>query len=179
MEDGASTKCVADSDENNDKKTYLFAFKLLWFQCKQAYTNTNVQIWSIWYAVGLCGYLQVICYIQVLWTNIDDKQEVILRIRLFFLLNRYTFIFIFYFKDIWNGAVEACITLLGAGVALLAGYLHSEKLSRRQILWSLVVLSICEGCSILLASQTPYRNVSYVGYLLFCVLYSFTITVAR
>ncbi|KAJ6636071.1 Thiamine transporter 2, partial [Pseudolycoriella hygida] len=79
---------------------------------------------------------------------------------------------------IWNGAVEAVITLLGAGVALLAGYLHSTKLNQRRSLFTLMFLAACEGSALLLASSTPHRTVSYVGYLIFCVLYSFTITVA-
>lgn len=80
---------------------------------------------------------------------------------------------------IWNGAVEAVITLLGAGVALLAGYLHSTKLNQHRSLFALMFLAACEGSAILLASRTPIRTVSYIGYLIFCVLYSFTITVAR
>lgn len=40
-------------------------------------------------------------------------------------------------------------------------------------------LAACEGSAILLATLTPHRTVSYIGYLIFCVLYSFTITVAR
>lgn len=71
------------------------------------------------------------------------------------------------------------ITLLGAGVALLAGYLHSSKLNQHRSLLALMILASCEGCAILLAASTPHRNVSYIGYLIFCVLYSFTITVAR
>lgn len=79
MEDNPSKKFMANTDEviEEAKKPYMFAFQILWFQCKRAYTNTNVQIWSIWYAVGMCGYLQVICYIQVLWGNIDSEQKVI------------------------------------------------------------------------------------------------------
>lgn len=133
------------------------AFHILWHQFRAGYTNRTVQLWSVWYAIGMCGYLQVIAYIQVLWTTIDSGQEMI-----------------------WNGAVEALITLLGASVALLAGYMRADTLTdRRRVLWALVGLSICEAMAILLAAWTPHRNVSYVGYLVFCVLYSFTITVAR
>lgn len=52
------------------------AFRLLWSQFRSAYTNVNILLWSLWYAVAMCGYLQVISYIQVLWTEIDNSQEV-------------------------------------------------------------------------------------------------------
>lgn len=131
------------------------AFGLLWSQFCRAYGQPDVLIWSLWYAIGMCGYLQAISYVQVLWMSIDNRPVVV-----------------------WNGAVEAINTLLGAAVALLAGYLHSDLLSRAQLLWSLVVLSLCQGSAILVASQTTVRAVSYCGYAVFYVLYSFTITVA-
>lgn len=53
-----------------------FAFQLLWSQCRRSYSNYTVQLWSVWYAVAMCGYLQVIAYIQVLWREIDSSPEV-------------------------------------------------------------------------------------------------------
>lgn len=106
--------------------------------------------------MGMCGYLQAVSYIQVLWMHIDNSQSLV-----------------------WNGAVEAVNTLLGAGVAILAGYVYTDRLSRVAVLWMLVVCSVCEGGALVLASQTTLRIVSYIGYLLFYVMYSFTITVAR
>lgn len=132
------------------------SFRLLWSQFCGAYRNADVLIWSIWYAVGMCGYLQAISYVQVLWTAIDRRENAM----------------------IWNGAVEAINTLLAAVAALLAGHLHSERLTRVQLLGSLIVLSCGQGASILVASQTDDRNVSYVAYGVFYVLYSFTITMA-
>lgn len=131
-------------------------FLLLWFKLRSAYSNSAVVTWSIWYAMGMCGYLQAISYIQVLWLEIDSSQPVA-----------------------WNGAVEAVNTLLGAGVSLLAGYVYTDRMSRVTVLGILVVCSLCEGGALVLASQTTLRVVSYVGYSLFYVMYSFTITVAR
>lgn len=133
------------------------AFQLFGSHFKSAYTNYNVLIWSIWYAVAMCGYLQIISYIQVLWTNIDEKTNEI----------------------IWNGAVEACITLLAAAVAIVAGYIHIEKMNEKWKLFALLILSIFEGMAIILASTTMNIYISYLGYMIFCILYSFTITVAR
>lgn len=58
------------------KNRFRNAFVLLWSQFRSAYGNVNILVWSLWYAVALCGYLQVISYIQVLWTTIDNSQEV-------------------------------------------------------------------------------------------------------
>jgi solute carrier family 19 (thiamine transporter), member 2/3 len=79
----------------------------------------------------------------------------------------------------WNGAVVAILTLLGAIVSFLAGYLHTSKLTQRGSLWSLVILSVFEGCAVLLTAQTSLLWMSYLGYILFGVLYAFSITVAR
>lgn len=49
---------------------------LLWSQIRRSYSNSTVQLWSVWYAVAMCGYLQVIAYIQVLWNKIDSDQVV-------------------------------------------------------------------------------------------------------
>lgn len=54
----------------------LAAVRQFGLHFKSSYTNYNVMIWSVWYAVAMCGYLQIISYIQVLWTNIENRQEV-------------------------------------------------------------------------------------------------------
>lgn len=70
-----------NSNENRDKNICSSncndAFKLMWKQFKCAYTNRQVVLWSVWYACGLCGYLQIISYVQLLWISIDNRPEVI------------------------------------------------------------------------------------------------------
>lgn len=66
----------ADVKKNVQKSRFRQAFGLLWSHFHSAYSNVNILVWSLWYAVAMCGYLQVISYIQVLWTNIDNSQEV-------------------------------------------------------------------------------------------------------
>lgn len=53
------------------------AFTLMWQQLSCAYTNRRVILWSIWYACGLCIYLQFIAYVQQVWIAIDNRPEVI------------------------------------------------------------------------------------------------------
>lgn len=78
---------------------------------------------------------------------------------------------------IWNGAVEAAVTLLSAIVSLFADKIHAKILSNRSSLWILTLMTLLEGLSILLATNTNNLYVSYVGYLLFCCLYAFAITI--
>lgn len=75
----------------------------------------------------------------------------------------------------WNGAIEAALTLLGAGAALLAGYLTSYKGG----LLTLTICSFLEGGAILVSAQTTSLWLSYLGYIVFGVLYMFMITIAR
>lgn len=132
------------------------AYKLLWLHFKMAYSNPEVVKWSIWYSIGVCGYVQIVTYCQVLWDFIDRSEEVI-----------------------WNGAVEATLTLLGTVAALGAGLLTQERLKEKGRIWTLALLTILSGFAILLAGLTHTRLISYLGYLIFGVIYSFLITIAR
>ncbi|XP_050084321.1 thiamine transporter 1-like isoform X2 [Anopheles aquasalis] len=130
------------------------AFVLLWSHFRTSFTNRSVLQWSIWYALAMAGYIQITAYVQALWQSIDVTQPAI-----------------------WNGAVEAALTLLGAIVSLLAGYLHSGFLKPRTSLMALALLSLAAGGAMLLATKTTDLIVSYVAYLVFGVLYAFAITV--
>ncbi|KAH8358648.1 hypothetical protein KR093_001516 [Drosophila rubida] len=128
---------------------------LLWQHFHNAYTNPRVVQWSLWYAIGLAGYLQVTYYMQVLWKVIEPEPQIA-----------------------WNGAVDAVLTALAALCALAAGYLHTGRLRPRASLLVLSVLSALEGGSVLLCCWTENIYWSYVGFVIFGALYGFTITVA-
>ncbi|XP_053671153.1 thiamine transporter 2-like [Anopheles nili] len=130
------------------------AFILLWTHFRTSFTNRNVLQWSVWYALAMAGYIQILAYVQALWSSIDETQPAE-----------------------WNGAVEAALTLLGAIVSLLAGYVHSGFLKPRTSLLALATLAFAAGGAMLLATKTSTLVVSYVGYMIFCVLYAFAITV--
>ncbi|XP_068156877.1 thiamine transporter 1-like isoform X1 [Drosophila tropicalis] len=127
----------------------------LWSHFHNAYTNPIALQWSLWYAVGLAGYLQITNYMQVLWKSFDDEPEIV-----------------------WNGAVDAAFTALAALSSLLAGYLHVGRLKSRTSLLSLAFLSVLEGGCVLLSTWTSTVYISYLGYVLFGGLYGFSITVA-
>lgn len=128
---------------------------LLWSHFSNAYSNLKVVQWSIWYAVSLCGYLQIIAYMQVLWIEIKPNMEIS-----------------------WNGAVDAVLTALAALMALAAGYIHAGRLKPLQSLLVLSIFAAMEGGAILLCCRTSNIYISYVGYILFGACFAFSITVA-
>lgn len=55
---------------------YRGALDLMWKQLKCAYTNRHVVLWSVWYACGMCIFLQFLTYVQSVWIKIDNRKEV-------------------------------------------------------------------------------------------------------
>ncbi|EDW67205.1 thiamine transporter 1 [Drosophila virilis] len=143
------------SQQTTDQQVQYNPMRLLWQHFYNAYTNPRVVQWSLWYAIGLAGYLQVTYYMQVLWKVIEPEPQIA-----------------------WNGAVDAVLTALAALSALAAGYLHSGRLRPRASLLVLSVLSALEGGSVLICCWTHDIYWSYVGFVIFGALYGFTITVA-
>lgn len=94
-------------------------------------------------------------YIQFLWQQINPNHE-----------------------NIYNGAVEASLTLLGVGGAFAAGYINSKKFDRLD-LWILASCSAIEGGLLLWGALTDSVWVSYITYVIFGMFYYFMITVAR
>lgn len=79
---------------------------------------------------------------------------------------------------LYNGAVEAAITLLGAIGAFAAGFFDNKTFKR----YDMLILTICsaiEGGFLLCAARTNSLMVCYAMYILFGMLYHFMITVAR
>ncbi|XP_017083877.1 thiamine transporter 2 [Drosophila eugracilis] len=130
-------------------------WQLLWSHFRSAYTNPLVIQWSLWYAICLSGFLQITTYMQVVWKSFENEPTIA-----------------------WNGAVDVALTLLSAVFALLAGYFHAGRLKTRSSLLSMALLSILEGCCILLSCWTENIYLSYLGYVLYGGLFAFSITVA-
>ncbi|XP_063704425.1 folate transporter 1-like [Culicoides brevitarsis] len=133
----------------------LTAFQLLWSQFKTSYSNVEVLQWSIWYTIGTCGFYQVTSYCQVLWSSIEKPPEMV-----------------------WNGAVEALVTLLSALVTTFAEKIHGTVLFKSSSLVTLTILTTFSGFAILLGTKTTSLYISYAGYIIFCTLFAFTITIS-
>lgn len=50
------------------------AMALLWTHFRTSYKKRKVREWSLWYAFGMCGYLQIITYVQVIWNAIKEED---------------------------------------------------------------------------------------------------------
>lgn len=132
------------------------AFQLIWNHFKSSYKHTTVIVWSIYYAISLCFYTQIMVYIQVLYISINDTEE-----------------------TIYNAAVDAILTLLGAAMSLLAGRIRMEFLGNPNLaLLTLVAMSSVQGIFVILAATSRSLMVCYVFYICYAVSYSFGIAIA-
>lgn len=94
-------------------------------------------------------------YSQFLWVTINPDHE-----------------------NVYNGGVEAILTLLGVAGAFAAGLIDSKRYER----WNLWVLTLCSllmGGVLLWGTWTDSIWVSYVAYIVFGMLMHFMVTVAR
>lgn len=130
------------------------ALKLMRTHFVQSFKNMYVLKWSLWWALSTCGFIQVQCYMQVLWHEIQDNPN----------MPRY------------NGAVESILTVLGFMGALLAGILKINWKVNGEL--SLTICSLMSGFILLYNSRTKYVVLSYICYVVFGGLYHFMITVA-
>ncbi|XP_075152502.1 thiamine transporter 1 [Haematobia irritans] len=146
------------STQNNNvikpKFSWSNAYRLIVKHIVSAYTNPTVLKWSIWWSLATCGQLQVLAYAQVLWKDIDDNNE-----------------------SLYNGAVEATVTILGAGAAMAAGLMESVRRQHLHI-WILSICSILMGAFLIISAVTNLLWIAYIMYILFGVIYFFVITIA-
>lgn len=132
----------------------ISAYKLMWTHFTKGYANKYTIKWSVWWALATCGFIQVQVYMQPLWTAIVNDPN----------------------QNIYNGAVEAVLTILGFLGALFAGVLKVDWQTRGEL--ALTCCSLLQGFIMLISSQTQYVYVSYICYIVFGGLYHLTITIA-
>ncbi|XP_058811289.1 folate transporter 1-like [Topomyia yanbarensis] len=125
----------------------------LWFHFKSAYTSFTVIRYSIWYSLAVCLYYQITTYVPALWNRIGGRDA-----------------------TLWNGAVEAILTLIGSLVALLAGFVSPSWLQMNTTLLGLAAIAVLEGLGLLVATVTSNIMVSYVGFSVLVIMHAFAIT---
>ncbi|XP_011210672.2 thiamine transporter 1 [Bactrocera dorsalis] len=148
------TSTSSDITTVSPKFSWFNAYELIVNHIVSAYTNRTVIRWSFWWAMATCGQVQVISYVQFLWKEIDPSHE-----------------------SFYNGAVEATVTLLGAGSAMLAGIANTSH-HKKWHMWILTVCSLFMGTFTIISSLTNSVWVAYVMYILFGISYFFVITTA-
>ncbi|KAI7807412.1 reduced folate transporter [Triplophysa rosa] len=115
----------------------------------------NLRLWSLWWVFNSAGYYLVLFYVHILWNKVLPATEN---------------------KHVYNGAVEAASTLLGAMTSFAAGYVKI-----RWNLWSELVIGLITAAQaglLLLMGTTNDIWVCYVAYALFKGFYQFLVPIA-
>lgn len=136
------------------KFSYTRAVDLLWKHFLGSYSNLKVLQWSLWWALAMAGFLMVQIYVQFLWQEVNQDEQIL-----------------------FNAGAEAALTFFGAIAAFLAGFMTSKTFQKFDM-WILTICSFVEGVFVVISSQTTSIWIAYAMYVLFGVLYTFMITVA-
>ncbi|XP_048056852.1 reduced folate transporter [Megalobrama amblycephala] len=115
----------------------------------------SLRLWSLWWVFNSTGYYLVVFYVHILWNKVYPATEN---------------------KHVYNGAVEAASTLLGAITSFAAGYVKI-----RWNLWSELVIGVITAAQaglLLLMGLTGNIWVCYVAYALFRGFYQFLVPIA-
>lgn len=70
-------QCNLDEKQSAKCNKCHQAFAYMWKQLKCAYSNRQVVLWSVWYACGMCAFIQFLSYVQLVWIEIDNRPKVI------------------------------------------------------------------------------------------------------
>ena len=122
---------------------------------KNCYSRQLLLRWSVWWAVATCGELQVENYVQNLWDEIWPSHE----------------------HKIYNGGVTAMTHLFSSTIAVLLAFTKINW-----TIWGelcLAVFSIIDCFLLFIMADTNNIWVAYCSYVLFRVIYTFLITIAR
>jgi solute carrier family 19 (thiamine transporter), member 2/3 len=140
-------------NEIHHQNRFHQAFQLIREHFINSFKNHTVIIWSIYYAITVCFYNQIIAYIQVLWITIDDTQK-------------------------YNGYVDAILTSSSAIFSLLAGKIHINFLkNQNHALLVLIMMSSLQGIFVIFASMSQSLIACYIYYICYGISYAFGITI--
>ncbi len=141
-----STKKTKDDDtvekakeKKKKKRALVSVFKIILTEAKSSYSKRYVVKWSVWVAASTCLNFQVGNYIQPLWETIHPFEE----------------------GEIYNGAVEATTTLLGALFVFAVGFLpvRWDKFGD----YAILAVSILGGVILIGMGRTEAIWFAYVG----------------
>lgn len=118
------------------------------------YSQLSLLKWSIWWALAMCGVLQVGNYVQSLWKEVAGSGG-----------------------HEWNGIVEALATLCSAVAAFMLSFLKVNWSVWGEI--TIGVLSLLDSLVLLFASSASQLWGVYLSHIIYRSTYSFLITIAR
>ncbi|XP_063224208.1 thiamine transporter 1-like [Bacillus rossius redtenbacheri] len=146
------------TSKNSPRGRWAGACSLLWRDFVAAFSQWYVLKWSLWWALAMCGYLQGLNYVQLLWEVIlnDTGQSN---------------------SRLLNGAVEAAYTIIGAAAALGCAWVRLDWRSVGELVLGACSLGI--GSTLAVAAVCRAMWVAYLCHVLFGVLFNAMITIAN
>ncbi|CAG9576131.1 unnamed protein product [Danaus chrysippus] len=147
--DEKSHSCPTDTVKDTFTRNVKNAAFLIYKHARLAYTRPKVLVWSALYAAALALFVQTQTYIQLLWKQIQKGTDS---------------------PVVYNGAVEATQTLLGA-----VGSFASSHLTRALYPG---LAGVAQGAAVFLGAFIDNVFVSYAGYIVMGLLYHYIITLA-
>ena len=120
------------------------------------YSQYSLLKWSLWWALAMCGVLQVGNFVQSLWKEVANSSGV---------------------SHEYNGVVEALATLLSAGGAALVSLLKVNWSVWGEI--TIGALSLLDSAVLLFASSATQLWGVYLCHIIYRCTYTFLITIAR
>ncbi|XP_015210951.1 thiamine transporter 2-like [Lepisosteus oculatus] len=148
-----SSSCIISDERKRDRSSFLNGIYQLWVDCKECYSSTKLIPFSLWWAMGTCGYFQVISYVQVLWSLKQPSKNF----------------------TIYNGGVDAFATFSGAAASLAVGHI-----SFSWSIWGELMLGLFSAVSagaVYLMDLTADIWVCYTCYVVFKSSYMQLITI--
>jgi len=140
--------CINVPDSINWKD----GLKQMWMEVKAAYSDSEVLLWSAWFALSNCGWISVVNYIQSLWEAIEPGNEL-------------------------NGVIVTISTVLGAVGAFAVKFVDLKNQKRNSI-W-IGISSLLMSASLLLIHFINNIWCSYISYIVFIFLYYYVITIIQ
>ncbi|XP_071615049.1 thiamine transporter 1 [Heliangelus exortis] len=136
------------------KVDIMKVLKDLWQDFLQCYSSRTMLCWSVWWALSTCGYFQVINYAQGLWEMVLPSQSM----------------------EIYNGAVEAASTLLGAVAVFVVGHIKTSWAMWGEV--ALALFSFLIAAAVYIMDTVRNIWVCYASYVVFRIIYMLLITIA-
>ncbi|NXA47210.1 S19A2 protein, partial [Nothocercus julius] len=142
------------SQKQEQKVDILKVLGELWQDFLQCYSSRPLLCWSVWWALSTCGYFQVINYAQGLWEMVLPSHS----------------------SEIYNGAVEAVSTLLGAVAVVVVGHIKTSWAMWGEV--ALALFSFLIAAAVYIMDTVHNIWVCYASYVVFRIIYMLLITIA-
>uniref|UniRef100_A0A8D8YTM3 Folate transporter 1 n=1 Tax=Cacopsylla melanoneura TaxID=428564 RepID=A0A8D8YTM3_9HEMI len=138
------------------QKKWGSVVKAIWCDFRTAFSQVEIIKWSVWWILGMGGYISVITYNQILWSTLNKEDPVNNRLM--------------------NGAVDAIFPLAGAVSTFTIG-----KVSLHWTRWGELMLAagtLIQGILLVITSTSTSLVLVYFYYIVFGCIHYTMLTIA-